>query len=292
MLLLLHNNTLKKKLISSFPNKLNYLQSEIKKIAPNYMKTIDETVLDKLKSENILQKTALILRKTILTMDKTKLPSKNLSVQHLIPGEASIPQELYDFYSTLIGGSRQKRKSSLKCIRQVRSYCQDIIYGIHNGQVKTSKHIMLGMTLKSLTSSRKNIGIVNRYGHCISYLSIEELETETTYASIEKSSLCAEKIIKKNWLAYDNFDRFVETTNGKDTLHGTVGIIYQNIELNTSEESEIYEAPVPTNRDDSPQKRKRRRRTFEAIASEEIPYPQKTKMTSNFQLKTDEIDNI
>lgn len=257
------------------------------------MKTIDETVLDNLKSENIIQKAALVLRKTILTMDKKKLPSKNLSAQHLIAGEASIPQELFYFYSTLIGGSRQKRKSGLKCIRQVRSYCQDIIYAIHNGQVKTSKHITLGMTLKSLTSSRKIVDIVNRYGHCISYQSVEELETETTYASIEKSNLCPEKIKKTpelcTGLAYDNFDRFVETTSGKDTLHDTVGIIYQNIEFNTSEESEISEAPVPTSRDNSPQKR--RRRTFEAIASEEIPYPKKPKMTSDLQITIDYNDD-
>ena len=84
----------------------------------------------------------------------------------------------------------------MKCIRQVRSYCQDIVYGVHNGQLKTSKHIMLGMTLKSLTSSRKVINIINRYGHFISYHGVEELETETTYTSTEKSSLCPEKIIK------------------------------------------------------------------------------------------------
>jgi len=29
-------------------------------------------------------------------------------------------------------------------------------------------------------------------------------------------------------VAFDNFDRFVETSSGKDTLHDTVGIIYQN----------------------------------------------------------------
>ncbi|CAH2242984.1 jg13427 [Pararge aegeria aegeria] len=85
---------------------------------------------------------------------------------------------------------------------------------------------------------------------------------------------------------------FADLKNGKDTLHDTVGIIYQNIEFNTSEESEISKAPVPTSRDNSPQKRKRRRRTFEAIASEEIPFPKKTKMTSDLQITADEIEHI
>lgn len=29
-------------------------------------------------------------------------------------------------------------------------------------------------------------------------------------------------------VAFDNFDHFVETLDSKDTLHDTVGIIYQN----------------------------------------------------------------
>ena len=31
-------------------------------------------------------------------------------------------------------------------------------------------------------------------------------------------------------LAWNNFDRFVDTTSGKDTLHDTVGFIFQNVE--------------------------------------------------------------
>lgn len=31
-------------------------------------------------------------------------------------------------------------------------------------------------------------------------------------------------------MAFDNFDKFVETSSGKDTLHDTVGIVYQNYE--------------------------------------------------------------
>ena len=133
------------------------------------------------------------------------------------------------------------KNKNKKRIRQVKSYCEDIVYGVHNGKIKTSKHIMLGMCLKSLISSRKIIDIIHRYGHCISYPGIEELETGATYTSIQKSSLCPE-IIKKSpnlstGVAYDNFDRFVETKSGKDTLHDTVGIIYQNVDLDTPHES-------------------------------------------------------
>ncbi|GFR18986.1 uncharacterized protein TNCT_476971 [Trichonephila clavata] len=58
-------------------------------------------------------------------------------------GEVSIPPQLLDFYFTLLGGCNKKRKKSMKCARQVHSYSQDVIFAVHNGHVKTPKHIML-----------------------------------------------------------------------------------------------------------------------------------------------------
>lgn len=52
----------------------------------------------------------------------------------------------------------------------------------HNSNIKTAKHICLGIALKSLTSSRKVVDIMNHYEHCISYNAIEELETEATFS--------------------------------------------------------------------------------------------------------------
>ncbi|GFR32461.1 uncharacterized protein TNCT_671071 [Trichonephila clavata] len=58
-------------------------------------------------------------------------------------GEVSIPPQLLDFYFTLLGGCNKKREKSMKCARQVHSYSQDVIFAVHNGHVKTPKHIML-----------------------------------------------------------------------------------------------------------------------------------------------------
>lgn len=88
----------------------------------------------------------------------------------------------------------------------------------------------LELALKSLPSSRKVIDILNKYGHCYSYNVIEELETEMTYGATEWSPVCPTGIALVPHLgtgiAFDNFDRFVETTNGKDTLQDTVEIIF------------------------------------------------------------------
>ncbi|GFT42680.1 hypothetical protein TNCV_5140211 [Trichonephila clavipes] len=100
------------------------------------------------------------------------------------------------------------------------------------------------MTGKSLTSSRKMINILNRLGHCCNYNTLEELETEATISSVNRYRICPPDIIQSPSLstgvAFDNFDRYVDTLTGKDTLHNTAGIIYQNvshdydIELNSS----------------------------------------------------------
>lgn len=170
----------------------------------------------------------------------------------------------------------------------MKSFCEDIVYSVYNGKLKTSKHIKLGMALKSLTSSRKIVDIIHRYGHCISYPGVEELETEATFSSIQKSSLCPEAIKKIpnlcTGVAFDNFDRFVETKSGKDTLHDTVGIIYQNVDSNAPDGSEVMDLPDQ----ESSNVRKRKRRTFESISVEEEPYPKRPKMVDHLQISIHE----
>ena len=38
-------------------------------------------------------------------------------------------------------------------------------------------------------------------------------------------------------VAWDNFDRFFETVSGEDTLHGAVGIAYQTVIIDDSNET-------------------------------------------------------
>lgn len=80
-----------------------------------------------------------------------------------------------------------------------------------------------------MTSSRKVIDLLNKYGQCIRYNTVEELETEATFSSLNKSVICREDVELSSYyctgVAFDNYDRFVETCSGKDTLHDTVGTI-------------------------------------------------------------------
>ena len=70
-----------------------------------------------------------------------------------------------------------------------------------------------------------------RLGHCASYHTIKEIENEVTIEATKsvkatpfRMSLNARTA---TGVAWDNFDRFVETKSGKDMLHNTVGIAYQ-----------------------------------------------------------------
>lgn len=43
-------------------------------------------------------------------------------------------------------------------------------------------------------------------------------------------------------VAFDNFDRFVETSSGKNTLHDTVGIVYQNVQRGPHSTHQVIDA--------------------------------------------------
>ncbi|KAK9873498.1 hypothetical protein WA026_022910 [Henosepilachna vigintioctopunctata] len=91
---------------------------------------------------------------------------------------------------------------------------------------------------------------------------------------MQKSTICPEAITKNQNLctgvAVDNFDRFVETKSGKDTLHDTVGIIYQNVHSYTSHQSEAPRFFTTLEQTRTPGKR--RRRTMEVNEAEGKPY--------------------
>ncbi|CAH1110603.1 unnamed protein product [Psylliodes chrysocephalus] len=284
-----HN--LETKLVKAFDKEVKFLIIQNKKLlAPKHLTTIDDQSFENLKDADILNKAALSLRKSILQAEKKKLPN-DICVRDLQEGEVTVTKDLSEFYNTLIAGSNGKRKKNPKCMRQVQSLCEDVVYCVYNEKYKTSKHIKLGMTLKSLTSSRKIVDIIHRYGHSIIYSGVEELETETTYFSLNKSMLCPKAIKKKPNLstvvAFDNFDRFVETSSGKDTMHDTVGIIYQNIDPNTQDESDVQSLPSVSNQKTF-NLRKRKRRTFEGLNLKEEPYPKQPKMIYSLDISVHE----
>lgn len=66
---------------------------------------------------------------------------------------------------------------------------------------------------------------------------------------------------------WDNYDRFVETSSGKNTLHDTVGIIYQNVptleQLNIIERNDVMSAEIGNLSINIRDLHERRKRSFE-----------------------------
>jgi hypothetical protein len=139
-----------------------------------------ENDLDLLEEEDILDRAVLILRKRIRNIERRRLPD-DLTTDALLKGECDVPQTLLNFYSTIIS-TKYPAKMSKNVERLAKSLSEDLIYVVTNGNMKTSKHINLGLAMKSLTNSRKIINILNKYGHCCSYTTLEELETEAIFA--------------------------------------------------------------------------------------------------------------
>ncbi len=90
------------------------------------------------------------------------------------------------------------------------------------------------LSMKAMTGSRRVIEVLNRYGHCVSYSIVQEIETELIYSSVANSRLLPDGLhllpfLHITGVGFDNFDLFVDTLSGKETLYDTVGIVYQDV---------------------------------------------------------------
>lgn len=98
------------------------------------------------------------------------------------------------------GGKDIRRRDGINCERLANSLASDAIFCVSHGIVKPSKQIAFGMTIKSLTNSRKVVNILNRFGHCYYYNTLEELETETTISYVASTQICPPDIIRNSLL--------------------------------------------------------------------------------------------
>ena len=139
--------------------------------------------------------------------------------------------------------------------------------------------------------SKEVLSVLNRLGKCVSYTVTQELLTELAFTSSELSRWLPDGLHKRKdlnlMLGYDNFDLFVNTLSGKDTLHDTVSIAIQEIpsegEADAIPSEEEYEEPII-----SSETRKRRRRAFIARDIEIAPYHKKPTMSKTTLLELED----
>lgn len=262
--------TPKRKIVYQYDMNTSRLVGEIAKLESN--------------EKNRCREVAYELRNCITSVESTKLPD-NLTPEDVILGECNIPEQLFNFMCDLVQGPDTRRKNSSDDLVKIKSVCSDLIYIVSKGRVKPSKHLKLGLSMKSMTSSRKVLTILNRYGHTIGYNLAEEIETEMTYSSQKENNVIPAGISRVDGLsthvAFDNFDRFVDKPTGKDTLHDTVGIIYQfrsenddpnNLDNSDTSDPESLGAYVHQGSTNESLARARKRRRFEAPPKEIRPF--------------------
>lgn len=145
-------------------------------IVPKGIKLPENTLLPPV--NEILWEAAKIIREECRDVTKTPFLDDNVDVKKLTEGEcAALPLRVIKFFKKLLSGPISRRLKSKKTIRIAKSLTQDLVYNVNNGTILTEKHVTLGLSIKSLTNSRKCIEILNRYGQTCSYSKLEEIQT-------------------------------------------------------------------------------------------------------------------
>lgn len=140
---------------------LKQFKQKIKIIAkPNVPKVIvstdcDVTInMDGISASDVVLRAAMILRNEVRQLHRKPI-GDNVTVDDLLVGECSMPPYLTNFYTTLLAGFNYRRRKNARTGRLVKSFGSDVIYSISNGSIKTSKHICLASSVKTMTNSKK-----------------------------------------------------------------------------------------------------------------------------------------
>ena len=176
------------------------------------------------------------------------------------------------FYKTLLCGLHEPSGVDNReaVNRKVISMSSDAVYNTSRGTVQPSKHTLLGLGLGTLTGSKLILRILNRLGHSLSYDEVKALETEFAFSAETNDQDALDgvdlNLNRGTGLAWDNYDVNMDTIDGKDTLHATVGNCYQNMQdaTNTNEPDDV---PTVTGIQSG-----RKRRQFDGKEREIDPY--------------------
>ena len=177
--------------------------------------------------------TALYLR-TLITEAFQK--SENLPwppTDEYLQNHDILPHELKKFLNYLLAG--QAEDHTPKVQRLVTSLGQDILRAVTKGHWKLPKHILLCMTLRHLFRSKELVTMINRFGHCDSYVFSLELETAIATAVNTCSSVLTSQIVLQPpapsvfHSEFDNFDVFISTLEGQTSAHTAHGIMMQEV---------------------------------------------------------------
>ena len=199
-----------------------------------------------------LEEAALLLRRLILGSkeESTEMPWPP-SPSFLLSGIIHPPTQLQDFLSWVITG-KKFADASTKRSTLVDSFAEDICQALTRGQWTMPKHFLLGMTLRHFTGSAEIVTLLNRYGHCVSYSRLLELETAMCKSIVEREGVIPPSIQPAgnvvSHLCWDNFDLNEETPSGTGTTHTAHGIMIQEVLVDACSNPSCIQVPVLKNK--------------------------------------------
>ena len=123
------------------------------KIGLNFEKLLTESVYQEMDDMSKIKSVAYDIRNSIKSMETNPL-TEQLRSEDVIKGECVIPKKLYHFISSIINGPDPRKPNSQDDVK-IKSLCSDLIHAVSRGRIKPSKNLMLGLTIKSLTGSKK-----------------------------------------------------------------------------------------------------------------------------------------
>ena len=152
-----------------------------------------------------------------------------------------IPKALLRFIKWLVSPEKQvhpqeemsDETTSEQTERTMLSICQDLIFANSAGEKKMPKHIGLASTVQHIWRAKSLVTMLNRHGHCISYDSLKRIDTK--WANMMKSvDDNPYAVIPSNiqsgvftQAAADNADFNINNLDGKDSVHVTSVVLYQ-----------------------------------------------------------------
>ena len=214
----------------TFQRTYNYSQRKLQKRRLSHLqqqhhfrRSFEACWFSKIKTGSTYQRCCLHFESYHQKCNPFKPPFKWNHFNDIIDGEVQIPEQLTQLFTHLVVGPDHRSHEFTSKIRRIESLAADTVFPRTNGKKKTSNHLKLGLAVKSMAGSKKLIGMLNRYGHYVSYSTKKELETELTITVTLASKTSSPDLVPDSSLtvgiAYDNFAWFVETLSGKDTYH-------------------------------------------------------------------------
>ena len=127
-------------------------------------------------------------------------------------------EELSVFLYTLLTGNNDSSEGECceRVQRLIKSFAEDLVFGVTRGIIKPPKQILLSYAVKTLTNNVELVSTLNRYGHGIFHSQLEEInialcmqKMATTTSEIPLPANIQPHV--STTLAWDNIDRLEET---------------------------------------------------------------------------------